>query len=61
MRLAWEGCWNVAVLVSADGDFVPAVEQLQQRGLAVVHAGFSPNRSALATIQKELLSLAIRG
>jgi hypothetical protein len=48
VRLAWEGCWEVAVLVSAEGDFVPAVEQLQQKGHAVVHAGFAPNASSLA-------------
>jgi uncharacterized LabA/DUF88 family protein len=48
VRLAWEGSWDVAVLVSADGDFVPAVEHLQQKGHAVVHAGFAPNASALA-------------
>jgi hypothetical protein len=48
VRLAWEDRWNAAVLVSCDGDFVPAVEHLQQKGHAVVHAGFAPNRSALA-------------
>jgi uncharacterized LabA/DUF88 family protein len=48
VRLAWEGCWDVAVLVSADGDFVPAVEHLQRKGHMVVHAGFAPHRSALA-------------
>jgi hypothetical protein len=48
VRLAWEDRWHAAVLVSADGDFVPAVEHLQQKGHAVVHAGFAPNRSALA-------------
>jgi uncharacterized LabA/DUF88 family protein len=48
VRLAWEGGWNAAVLLSADGDFVPAVEHLQQKGHAVIHAGFAPIRSALA-------------
>jgi hypothetical protein len=48
VRLAWEGSWNVAVLASADGDFVPAVEHLQEKGHAVVHAGFTGRVSALS-------------
>jgi uncharacterized LabA/DUF88 family protein len=48
VRLAWDGSWDVAVLASTDGDFVPAVEHLEEKGHAVVHAGFPPHRSALS-------------
>lgn len=37
MSLAWSGGYDVAVLVSADRDFVPVAEELQKRGLKVVH------------------------
>jgi hypothetical protein len=42
IRLAWEEAYDVAVLVSSDRDFIPAVEFLDDRGLKVVQAGF-PN------------------
>lgn len=38
LSLAWEGVLDVAVLVSGDSDFVPAVERIQERGLKVVNA-----------------------
>lgn len=38
LSLAWEGVLDVAVLVSSDSDFVPAVERIQERGLKVVNA-----------------------
>ena len=40
MRLAWDGSYDVAVLVTSDSDFAPAVETLEGRGLRVVQAGF---------------------
>ena len=43
VRLAWEGAYDVAVLVTADQDFVPAAEHLQSKGVKVIHAGFPPN------------------
>jgi uncharacterized LabA/DUF88 family protein len=58
VRLAWEGSWNVAVLASADSDFVPAVEHLQDKGHAVVHAGFPPHRSALSRACSASLDMA---
>lgn len=48
IRLAWEEAYDVAVLVSADHDFVPAVEFLHMKGRRVVHAGFPPAGMALA-------------
>lgn len=43
VRLAWEGAFDIAVLVSADQDFVPAAEHLQNKGIKVIQAGFPPN------------------
>ena len=40
LALAWEGVWDVAVLISSDADFIPAVERVQQRGLKVVNAAW---------------------
>lgn len=36
--LAWEKSYDVAILVSGDADFVPAVEALQNKGLKIVNA-----------------------
>ena len=49
IRLAWEGAYDVGVVVSSDADFVPVVDFLDSRGLRVVQAGFPPIGSALAT------------
>jgi uncharacterized LabA/DUF88 family protein len=43
VSLAWEGAFDVAMLVSADQDFVPAAEYLQNKGVKVIHGGFPPN------------------
>ncbi len=48
IRLAWEGAYDVAILASADSDFVPAVEFLDLRGLRVLQAGFPPHGSHLS-------------
>jgi uncharacterized LabA/DUF88 family protein len=48
IRLAWADSWDLAVLVSADRDFIPAVEFLNQRGLKVIHGGFPPKGMDLA-------------
>lgn len=48
LTLAWEGAWQVAVLVSADRDFVPAVELLSTKGYRVVNACFPPRGMDLA-------------
>ena len=37
MGLAWSGGYDVALLVSADRDFIPVAQELQKRGLKVVH------------------------
>lgn len=38
LSLAWEGTYDVAVLVTCDADLVPAVERLQERGAKVINA-----------------------
>jgi uncharacterized LabA/DUF88 family protein len=49
IRLAWEDSWDLAVLLSADRDFVPAVEFLGQKGRKVIHAAFPPQGMDLST------------
>jgi uncharacterized LabA/DUF88 family protein len=49
IKLAWEESYDVAVLVSADRDFIPAVEFLDAKGRKVIHAGFPPKGNDLAT------------
>lgn len=48
IRLAWEESWDLAVLVSADRDFIPAVEFLGQKGRKVINAAFPPKGSELS-------------
>lgn len=38
MALAWEQVYEVAILVTSDGDFVPAVEKMQEKNIKVVNA-----------------------
>ncbi|MHB8340254.1 MAG: NYN domain-containing protein [Mycobacteriales bacterium] len=40
LTLAWQRDYDVAVLVTSDADFVPAVERIQDRGLKVINAGW---------------------
>ncbi len=47
IRLAWEGGYDAAVLLSADRDFVPVVEFLQSKAIKVIHGGFPPKGSEL--------------
>jgi len=49
IRLAWEDAYDVAVVVSSDGDLVPAVKFLDQKGRKVIQAGFPPSGVQLAT------------
>lgn len=42
VRLAWEKAWNVAILVSSDKDFIPAVDFLSSKGYRVINAHFPP-------------------
>ena len=46
--LAWEEAYEVAILVSGDSDLVPAVEEIQDRGLKIVNATWSGHGHRLA-------------
>jgi uncharacterized LabA/DUF88 family protein len=48
LKLAWEGVLDVAVLVSSDRDFIPAVEVLTAKGYKVINARFPPAGMNLA-------------
>lgn len=41
LSLAWQRAYDVAVLVSGDSDYIPAVEYVQSQGLKVINAGWS--------------------
>ena len=45
ISLAWEDNYDVAVLVSADKDFIPVVEFLERKGKKVLHGAFPPTGS----------------
>ena len=47
ISLAWDGNYDVAVLVSSDRDFVPVAGFLGNRGIKVIHGAFPPNASEL--------------
>ncbi len=48
ISLAWSNGYEIAVLVSADRDFVPVADFLQTKGIKVIHAAFPPNGSQLS-------------
>lgn len=50
LSLAWEGTYDVAILVSSDGDMVPGVERLQEKGLKVINATWRGHGHHLAKI-----------
>ena len=50
LSLAWEGAYDVAILVSSDADFVPAVERLQEKGLKVINATWRGHGHQLARV-----------
>ena len=48
ISMAWEGAYDVAVLVSSDRDFIPVVNFLATRVVKVVHGAFPPVASELS-------------
>ena len=48
ISMAWDGNYDVAVLVSSDRDFVPVVQFLEKRVIKVVHGAFPPVASELS-------------
>ena len=47
ISLAWDSGYDVAALLSSDGDFVPVVRFLASRGVKTVHGAFPPAGSEL--------------
>ena len=45
--LAWEGVYDMAIILSQDSDFIPAVAAVQNKGLKVVNAGWSTGGNQL--------------
>ena len=48
ISLAWANAYDVALLISADRDFVPVADFLQTKGIKVVHGCFPPKGSHLS-------------
>lgn len=48
--LAWEGAYEVAILVSSDKDFIPAVEHIQAKNFKVVNATWKNRGNELAKV-----------
>ena len=49
ISLAWVKNYEIAVLVSSDGDFVPVAEFLETKGIKVIHGAFPPKGAQLST------------
>jgi len=41
LALAWDGAYDVGVLVSSDADMIPAVRHVQQRGTKIINAAWA--------------------
>jgi len=48
--LAWEGAYDAAILVSADKDFIPAVEHVQSKNFKVINASWERRGHQLARV-----------
>jgi hypothetical protein len=48
VKFAWEGALEVAILVSSDRDFIPAVQMLTAKGYKAINAHFPPTGMNLA-------------
>jgi uncharacterized LabA/DUF88 family protein len=48
IMLAWVDSYDIAVLVSADSDFVLVAAFLQTKGKKIIHAQFPPRGAALS-------------
>jgi uncharacterized LabA/DUF88 family protein len=46
--LAWEKAYDIAVLVSSDRDFIPAIEMLTSQGYRIINAHFPPQGKHLS-------------
>jgi uncharacterized LabA/DUF88 family protein len=42
LGLAWESAWQIAILISSDRDFIPAIQMLAVKGFRVINASVPP-------------------
>jgi uncharacterized LabA/DUF88 family protein len=52
VKLAYNKAYDTAILVSSDGDFVPAVKAIKERGIKVENIGFEINSDLLFQITR---------
>ncbi len=50
LSLAWEGSFDVALLLSSDRDFIPAVDKLQSKKFKVINATWRGHGNELAKV-----------
>lgn len=50
LSLSWEGAYDIALLLSSDRDFIPAVDRLQSKNFKVVNATWRGHGHELAKI-----------
>ena len=50
IRDRWEGAYDVAILVSGDKDFIPAVEHVQAKNFKVINAAWKNRGNELAKV-----------
>jgi uncharacterized LabA/DUF88 family protein len=50
LSLAWEGAFDIALLLSSDRDFIPAVDRLQSKNFKVVNATWRGHGHELAKV-----------
>jgi uncharacterized LabA/DUF88 family protein len=48
VSLAWANSYDVAILVSANRDFVPVADFLQTKGIKIIHGPFPPSGNLLS-------------
>lgn len=48
MSLAWSDAYDVALLISADSDFVPLAEEFRKRGIKIIHGQFGSRGAELS-------------
>lgn len=48
LSLAWEGAWQLAIIISSDRDFIPAIQMLAVKGFRVINASIPPLGTELA-------------
>lgn len=48
LSLAWEGAYEVGILVTSDADLIPCVERVQEKGFKIINAAWSSVGNQLA-------------